>query len=47
MPGGSWDTAYGNPPDVVREAVTPYLTKRQGEYTVEDYRKLPEMCGQN
>ena len=23
-------------------AVTPYLTKRQGEYTVEDYRKLPE-----
>ena len=42
VPGGSWDTAYGNPPDVVREAVTPYLTKRQGEYTVEDYRKLPE-----
>ena len=40
--GESWDTAYGNPPDVVREAVTPYLTKRQGEYTVEDYRKLPE-----
>ena len=42
VPGGSWDTAYGHPPDVVREAVTPYLTKRQGEYTVEDYRKLPE-----
>ena len=29
-------------PDAVREAAAPYLTKRQGEYTVEDYRKLPE-----
>ena len=39
---GFWDTAYGNPSDIVRETVAPYLTKRQGEYTVEDYRKLPE-----
>ena len=29
-------------PDVVREAASPYCTKRQGEYTVEDYRALPE-----
>ena len=26
----------------VRESAAPYLTKRQGEYTVEDYRRLPE-----
>ena len=31
---GFWDTAYGNPSDMVRETVAPYLTKRQGEYTV-------------
>ena len=29
-------------PDAVREAARPYYTKRQGEYTVEDYRALPE-----
>ena len=29
-------------PDAVREAARPYHTKRQGEYTVEDYRALPE-----
>ena len=29
-------------PDTVREAARPYYTKRQGEYTVEDYRALPE-----
>ena len=26
----------------IGEATVPYLTRRQGEYTVEDYRKLPE-----
>ena len=36
------DEAYRNLPDAVREAAAPYLTKRQGEYTVDDYRKLPE-----
>ena len=29
-------------PDALREAAGPYCTKRQGEYTVEDYRALPE-----
>ena len=29
-------------PDALREADGPYCTKRQGEYTVEDYRALPE-----
>ena len=28
--------------DALREATGPYCTKRQGEYTVEDYRALPE-----
>ena len=36
------DEAYRNLPDAVREAAAPYVTKRQGEYTVDDYRKLPE-----
>ncbi len=36
------DEANRHLPDAVREAVAPYLTKRQGEYTIEDYRKLPE-----
>lgn len=31
----------GAPADAVREASAPCLTGRQGEYTVEDYRKLP------
>ena len=29
-------------PDALREAAGPYCTKRQGKYTVEDYRALPE-----
>ena len=36
------DEAYRNLPDAIREAAAPYVTKRQGEYTVDDYRKLPE-----
>ena len=36
------EEAYRNLPDAVREAAAPYFTKRQGEYTVEDYRNLPE-----
>ena len=36
------DEAYRNLPDAVREAAAPYVTKRQGEYTADDYRKLPE-----
>ena len=36
------EEAYRTLPDAVREAAAPYFTKRQGEYTVEDYRNLPE-----
>ena len=40
--GAAGNEAYRNLPDAVREAAAPYVTKRQGEYTVDDYRKLPE-----
>lgn len=36
------DEEYRRLPDAVREAAAPYVTKRQGEYTADDYRNLPE-----
>ena len=30
--------------DVIRESPAPYLTKKQGEYTVDDYFALPDDC---
>ena len=36
------DGGSGDQPEGIGEATVPYLTRRQGEYTVEDYRKLPE-----
>lgn len=40
--GAAGDEEYRGLPDAVREAAGPYVTKRQGEYTADDYRNLPE-----
>lgn len=40
--GSAGDEEYRRLPDAVREAAAPYVTKRQGEYTADDYRNLPE-----
>lgn len=40
--GAAGDEEYRRLPDAVREAAAPYATKRQGEYTADDYRNLPE-----
>ena len=45
--GGESGTKYEADADCVKEEAAVYFTKKQGEYTLEDYRRLRMTCVQS